>query len=156
MLLDTTETGYMASLDPPTLPFSTYREGRFPVFTDNGSDILMGVDADASNVSLTVNYLPSKFSGPGPRQRRIGKSQDITIPKLGGGVEAFKSGEHRIAGEGDDDDGVQSAWLGRKAKTQSGKKMRWNKFKWVLFASNLVVRFFSSSPLPVSLKEQCS
>lgn len=97
---------------------------------------------DSSNVSLSVNYLPSKFSStlvaPGTRKRRSGK-EGMGL-KRGGGVEAFRSGEARVAGENDEDyDGVVFA-PGRVGR----KRLKWNKFKWVLFTANLLVRGFHS------------
>jgi hypothetical protein len=48
---------------------------------------------DGTPVSLSVNYLPSKFSNtllaPGARKRK-GKGIDPLIPKRGGGVKAFR------------------------------------------------------------------
>ena len=55
---------------------------------------------------------------------------------MGGGTEAFRSGESRMPVEGDEDyNGVN---LGVKGQ----KTMSWNRFKWILFAANLVVCFF--------------
>ncbi|KAJ3510639.1 hypothetical protein NMY22_g15915 [Coprinellus aureogranulatus] len=74
-----------------------------------------------SGLSLSVNYLPSKFSDNilTPRSRRRsgvpGGNQGPNIPKQGGGLAAFKSGEARIGGKG----------------------LRWTKFKWILFVANL-------------------
>ena len=53
----------------------------------------------------------------------------------GGGRDAFKANESRMPGDGDDDyDGVDFEKSGRK-----GGRLRWNRFKWILFVSNLVV-----------------
>ncbi|KAG6807327.1 hypothetical protein H0H92_007983 [Tricholoma furcatifolium] len=98
-------------------------------------------------VSLTVNYLPSKFShtllSPGgslTRKRKGGKGGiDPLMPKHGGGVEAFRSGESRMPGDGDDDyDGVQ---FGKKPGGK--KRLRWNKFKWILFFATIVLSVYS-------------
>ena len=69
------------------------------------------------------------------------------MPKIGGGVDAFRSGEARIGGpEDDDDDEVQvengsgRRWFRKGAGKQGNKKLRWNRFKWVLFCANLLVR----------------
>lgn len=98
---------------------------------------------ESSNVSLSVNYLPSKFSStlvaPGARKRKGGGGKEGMGMKRGGGVEAFRSGEARVAGENDEDyDGVEFA-PGRVGR----KRLKWNKFKWVLFVSNLLVGGFS-------------
>ena len=57
------------------------------------------------------------------------------VPKRGGGREAFRSGEARMPGVGDEDyDGVIPR-EGGKTKP----RLRWNKFKWTLFAANTLV-----------------
>jgi hypothetical protein len=101
-----------------------------------------------------VNYLPTKFSssllGGGTARKRKGKKGeddvlDPVMPKRGGGVEAFKSGEARMPGEGDVDyDGVTDGWFGAKTGGSTSKKLRWNKFKWILFCANVLVRSFDS------------
>lgn len=100
----------------------------------------------ASGVSLSANYIPHKFSDAmlsGPiRRRKVDLGPNI--PKVGGGIEAFRSGEARMPGESDEDyDGVQSGWFGNKDRT-TGRRMRWTRFKWILFFSNILVCFFSS------------
>ena len=74
--------------------------------------------ASTTDVSLSVNYLPSKVSEV--RNRKGGKYNDEpNIPKSGGGIYAFGSYESRMPkGNG-----------------------RWNKFKWILFATNSLVWF---------------
>jgi len=92
-------------------------------------------------MSLTINYLPSKFSrphSPGMYKRR-GKVDDEDVPKRGGGREAFRQGEARMPGPGDEDyDGVMPSQDG-KAKPL----MRWNHFKWVIFCTNLLLTAYS-------------
>jgi len=70
--------------------------------------------------------------GTGP-YRRKGKGDPPGLPKRGGGVEAFRSGEARIGNRYDDDytDGY----------SKGKKKMKWTKFKWILFIANVLVRF---------------
>jgi hypothetical protein len=74
--------------------------------------------ASTTNLSLSVNYIPSKFSGF--RNRKGGKfDDDPNLPKSGGGLYAFGSNEPRMSrGKG---------------------RLKWNKFKWVLFATNSLV-----------------
>ncbi|KAF5385037.1 hypothetical protein D9615_000871 [Tricholomella constricta] len=139
-------------LDPPNAPFA---------YTGAGTG-RRSPTTDSSNVSLTVNYLPSKFSttllSPGgslTRKRKGGNDNgrgrgmdmgmDAVVPKRGGGVEAFRSGEARMPGQGDDDyDGVQSGWFGGKeGGTTPPKRLRWNKFKWVLFFANILMTMYS-------------
>ena len=79
----------------------------------------------------------------------------LGVPKMGGGTDVFRSGEARMGGEGDEDeedeeedngDDKRSSkrWFvrGRKQNFQPhNKKLRWNKFKWILFVSNIIVSF---------------
>ncbi|KAG6826563.1 hypothetical protein H0H92_015296 [Tricholoma furcatifolium] len=101
---------------------------------------------DTSDFSLTVNYIPTKFShsmlSPGgslTRKRRKKKAGiDPMVPKHGGGIEAFRSGEARMPGVGDEDyDGVQFGKERRK------KRLRWNRFKWILFFSIMLLTAYS-------------
>jgi len=106
-----------------------------------------------SDVSLSVNYLPAKFpatllssGGSLTRKRKGGKNGlDPIVPKRGGGVEAFRSGEARMPGQGDDDyDGVQGGWFGGKEGGRTApKRLRWNRFKWVLFFANMLLSSYS-------------
>lgn len=60
------------------------------------------------------------------------------MPKIGGGVEAFRSGEARMPGQSDEDyDGVSGGlFSGGEA---APRKLRWNAFKWILFTANCFV-----------------
>ena len=133
----------MSPLEPPSAPFaSSPRASQISLSNGNNTPLLRD---SASPVSLSVNYLPSKFSTalmmPGVGRRRKGKGVDPMLPKRGGGREAFKSGEARMPGEADDDyDGVNSGWFGGKAGGRTKPRMRWNRFKWILFVANVVVR----------------
>jgi hypothetical protein len=80
-------------------------------------DIVLG---STTNLSLSVNYLPSKFSEF--RNRKLGKYDDEpNLPKTGGGLLAFKINEARMS--------------------QGKGRLRWNKFKWILFCTNIMVWF---------------
>ncbi|KAG6816990.1 hypothetical protein H0H87_001058, partial [Tephrocybe sp. NHM501043] len=127
---------------------SSHHDSSYAPFS--GSGIAHNRDStDPSGVSLTVNYLPSKFSttlltpaGSSTRKRKSGRGGiDPLVPKQGGGVEAFRSGEARMPGQGDDDyDGVHGKFFGK----ESGKKrLRWNRFKWILFFANLILMIYS-------------
>ena len=130
------------SLEPPAAPFAFS-----PTLRSRGSS--PNLDNESSSVSLSLNYLPKKFSSRmlnagNPRRRKNAgegaKGVDPKFPKRGGGVDAFRSGEARMPSEGSNND--SDGWLaGRK----TGKKMKWNRFKWILFCTNLCVR-----PIPVS------
>lgn len=64
----------------------------------------------------------------------------LKMAKFGGGANAFKSGEARMPVEGDEEyDGVN---LTHGGWSKSIKYMKWTKFKWILFFSNLIVRLF--------------
>ncbi|PIL31047.1 hypothetical protein GSI_05743 [Ganoderma sinense ZZ0214-1] len=131
-----------SGLDPPTLPYGSYRS-----MSPKNDTPLMG--GDGKGASLSVNYLPSKFSAnilSGGMKRRKGKGGNpIPIPKTGGGREAFRANESRMAGDGDDEyDGV-SFGQARKGR------LRWNRFKWVLFVSNLVFSIYSLTGLIATL-----
>lgn len=107
----------------------------------------MYIPTSTSTTSLAVNYVPSKFSqsillsNPGPywRKGRGGGKQAglLDVPKLGGGIDAFRSGEARIGDHYDDDD-VDVYRKGRK---------RWTKFKWVLFIANTLLTCYSLAAL---------
>jgi hypothetical protein len=133
-------------LEPPTMPFAQDRSSSqrsSPVSTDSKKN-----RPPALPLSLSVNYLPTKFSTglftpAGTRRRKGLKGIESIVPKRGGGVEAFKSGESRMPGENDEDyDGVASGWFG--GKNAGGKsKLRWNKFKWTLFVANIFLTVYS-------------
>ncbi|KAF8230238.1 hypothetical protein L208DRAFT_1400794 [Tricholoma matsutake] len=123
-------------LEPPSAPFSS----------NNAPSI-----GSASDVSLSVNYIPAKFSASlltgGSTRKRRGKTGDVlapAVPKRGGGIEAFRSGEARMPGQGDEDyDGVTGGWLGGGTGKSTPKKLRWNKFKWILFLANILLTTYS-------------
>ncbi|KAJ7367796.1 hypothetical protein DFH08DRAFT_829417 [Mycena albidolilacea] len=129
------------SLDPPHAPFADPMGSL--AGSSRGSSPVGGHALDGSNVSLTVNFLPSKFPemSSGPRKRK-GKGNDGLGPKRGGGVEAFRSGEARMPAQNDEDyDGVNtSGWFGGNGK---GRKLRWNRFKWILFIANILLITYS-------------
>jgi hypothetical protein len=131
-------------LDPPNAPFASAGLG----ISSSGSGNSSPTARNSGEVSLTVNYLPTKFStsmlaGGGARKRRSGKKGDPinpVMPKRGGGVEAFRSGEARMPGEGDEDD-YGGLWFGGNPGDTgpTKRKLRWNKFKWMLFLANVMV-----------------
>lgn len=120
---------------PPTRPFGAPRS--------DGSSLHSLNTKAASDVptSLSVNYLPTKFSRPHSPGIHIRKTQKLRNPPggiRGGGREAFGANAPRMPGTDDDDyDGVPvTGWgLGtRKAR------LRWNHFKWILLVTNTLVR----------------
>jgi len=83
--------------------------------------------ASASGVSLMVNYLPSKFGATYGSRR--GSSSELRGPqKQGGGLAAFKVGEQRMGG-----------------------KLRWTRFKWILFLTNVLCFLYSLGGLVLVL-----
>ncbi|KAG6906867.1 hypothetical protein DXG01_011629 [Tephrocybe rancida] len=79
-----------------------------------------------TDLSLMVNYLPSKFShtpllpSASLSRKAKGGKAEMNVPKRGGGVEAFRSLEARMPGQEDDDyDGVQGRTF---EKDGAGKK----------------------------------
>jgi len=145
----------MSPLEPPTAPFATSSgspRGSQLSLGSRGNESPLLQRTDSSPVSLSVNYLPSKFSTapvtPGAGRRRKSKHVDSMMPKRGGGREAFKSGEARMPGEQDDDyDGINSGWFGGKDGGRTKPRMRWNRFKWILFISNIVLTIYSLTAL---------
>ncbi|EIW63764.1 uncharacterized protein TRAVEDRAFT_25217, partial [Trametes versicolor FP-101664 SS1] len=136
------------TLEPPNAFGS--RSSSFSRSMDPRSDVsTMGDSKTGIPTSLSVNYLPSKFSntliGSGMKRRKgKGMESDLHIPKRGGGREAFRANESRMPGDGDDDyDGVTfgGAQGGRKGR------LRWNRFKWVLFVANTVFSAYSLTGL---------
>jgi len=147
-------------LDPPHAPFVADNAASLAGSSRSGSPIRSTAALDGSNVSLSINYLPSKFSSsllsPGARKRKSGKGViDPMLPKRGGGVEAFRSGEARMPSQNDDDyDGVSSGWFGgggKKGGRASPRKLRWNRFKSTLFVANIVLSIYSVTALIVCL-----
>ncbi|KAJ7667222.1 hypothetical protein B0H17DRAFT_256955 [Mycena rosella] len=109
-------------LEPPAAPFAG---GSRPV------------SPAGSTNSLAANYLPSKFSTSLITRRRGGKDAVEGMMPRGGGVEAFRSGAPRIPGAADEDyDGVD---LGRR----TARRLRWTRFKVILFIANIVLAAYS-------------
>ena len=129
----------MDPLDPPNPPFA---KGSRPTSTHNNISSSRN-DADRA-ASLSVNYVPSKFSSAlvttGVRHRRHKGKRTELMPKRGGGREAFKKDEARMPGEGDDDyDGIDNPLFGNTSGGHTKPRMRWNRFKWILFLANVTV-----------------
>ncbi|KAI0095065.1 hypothetical protein BDY19DRAFT_879248 [Irpex rosettiformis] len=128
--------GINSPLDPPNAPFAA-RQDSSRSFSPKGSP-LMSSGGLPESPSLSVNYLPSKFSNAViSKRRKGGKGADYLVPKQGGGREAFKSNESRMPGENDDDyDGVDM--FGAKEGGRTRPRGRWNRFKWFLFVANTI------------------
>ncbi|KAG6909540.1 hypothetical protein DXG01_016933 [Tephrocybe rancida] len=103
----------------------------------------------AKQTSLTVNYLLLKFAhtpllhGASLSCKRKGGKAEMNVPKRGGGVESFRSGEARMPGQEDDDyDAAQGGVFGKDGVGKKGK-LRWNKFKWILFFANILLMAYT-------------
>ncbi|TFY63697.1 hypothetical protein EVJ58_g3101 [Rhodofomes roseus] len=136
-------------LEPPKLPFSS--RSTSSVISKDG--LTSGMDTEDKHVSLTVNYLPAKFStallSEGPKRRKAWRNSDSQLPKRGGGREAFRRDEARMPGEGDEDlDGVEFVF---RAGGHPKPKQRWNRFKWTLFVANVILTVYSIAALVVCL-----
>jgi len=134
-------------LSPPSAPFAS-QTGTLRSVSPKTDTPLIG--RRMSGTSLSVNYLPSKFSSNAQTKRRKGwKDVDYMLPKQGGGREAFRSNESRMPGDGDDDyDGVS---FHRRQGGRTRPKLRWNRFKWMLFAANFFFTLYSLAGLIVTL-----
>lgn len=139
-------------LEPPSAPFASHRDSTRS-FSSGTSPLLK--DSDKFSTSLSVNYLPSKFSNAVvTKRKKNGKANGgYLMPKQGGGREAFRSNEARMPGEGDDDyDGIDFNKEGGRTKA----KGRWNKFKWCLFLANILVSSQIPSVSPLSSLQSLS
>ncbi|KIK69025.1 hypothetical protein GYMLUDRAFT_632949 [Collybiopsis luxurians FD-317 M1] len=89
--------------------------------------------ASKANSSLSVNYVPSKFSAalvnPGKFRRR--KRRNNVASQLGKSIEVSEDE--------------------KTEENKSGKNLRWNKFKWILFFANLLYSAYSLATLIVTL-----
>jgi hypothetical protein len=136
---------YHDDLVPPALPFGDSRP-RFPN-SGSGSGLSSrrssfssdGGKGSSKNLarpaSLSVNYVPTKFTrlhAPGDYAHRRAKE--------GGGRDAFAKNASRmgVMGVADDDEGVVFQ-LGKGGLKKKKPKLRWNRFKFVLFGANSVV-----------------
>ena len=136
---------YSETLLPPSLPYgaSSAASSR----RSSSSLTSKNMQSQAVSTSLSVNYVPAKFSKvhePGRYAHRRTKS--------GGGRDAFAKDAQRMGmlGTVDDDEGVafevkKGGGLRMKRKRPN---LRWNRFKWLLFmANNVVSRRGTGTPL---------
>lgn len=102
------------------------------------------------STSLSFSCLMSKFAGNAETERRKGWSECRShVAQAGWGRQPFRSNERRTPGDGDDDyDGVG---FHRRQGGRTRPRLRWNRFKWMLFADNFLVSSPSTSSLKSSL-----
>ncbi|GJJ14324.1 hypothetical protein Clacol_008588 [Clathrus columnatus] len=132
------------------------------------------------DVSLSINYFPLKFSSPRNtgiynRKRKgvddafeLELNPQLGIPKRGGGRSAFKQGEARMAGagdEGDDDEDTTETpdhtvadnrrttkmFSSKNGASHLKRSLRWNRFKWCLFIANTVLTLYALAALVACL-----
>ncbi|PPR03473.1 hypothetical protein CVT26_007879 [Gymnopilus dilepis] len=118
---------YDGLLNPPKAPFASGNMSR-SVSHDN----LSMASGTTGDLSLSVNYLPNKFSTFATRRRKGWKTDEPNLPKRGGGLDAFRSNEARMAPQGN-------------------RRLRWNRFKWILFFTNTLLTIYSLAALVVCL-----
>lgn len=131
-------------LIPPNLPFSEVTGGQYTgsqesqhsSYADLAALRERNRESRPASLSLSVNYVPTKFTklhAQGDWAHRRAKQ--------GGGRDAFAANAPRMGDLGtvDDDEGLvfQVGKGGLKAKHKP--KLRWNRFKWILFVANSVV-----------------
>ena len=136
------------ALTPPNPPFSALR----PISMVSSSTISPSSSKQDVRNSLSVNYLPSKFSrphSPGVSYRKA-NSKNGGLVKRGGGRDAFAAGASRMPGNNDEDyDGVAvDGWFQQNNGKGKKPRLRWNRFKWVLFFTNTMVRSSNNPCLP--------
>ncbi|KAG2008012.1 tetraspanin Tsp2 [Coprinopsis cinerea AmutBmut pab1-1] len=142
---DTTATGRDEKSRPSSFLAGFGGSIQLPRNSSYGANLSSGAQTPTSTtgLSLSVNYLPSKFSGAllSRRSSRVdlggagggGDGKEVVdVPKSGGGTAAFKSNEQRIGGA-------------------SGQKLRWTRFKWILFFTNLLLSLYSLGTFIVCL-----
>lgn len=123
-------------LTPPAPPFSIGASGR-PNSGISISSSLSTKEKGDNRSSLSINYLPSKFSrphSPGISFRKANTKGGLV--KRGGGRDAFADGANRMPGNNDTDyEGVNvDDWFKGKKPT-----LHWNRFKWIMFFTNTLV-----------------
>ncbi|CAK5266913.1 unnamed protein product [Mycena citricolor] len=140
-LIPNKTSGFTSSLQPPSAPFLSSSSPSSPGNSRPSSPA-------GSMVSLAHNYLPTKFSSHLLTRRRPKGSQRIPGLARGGGVDAFRAGASRIPGAGDEDDYTSSASKSMfSGAGRGGKKVRWTRFKVILFIANLILIVYSLGSL---------
>ncbi|KAF7341790.1 hypothetical protein MSAN_02033800 [Mycena sanguinolenta] len=107
-----------------------------------------------STHSHTLNYLPSKFSHVMVSRRRNHEKglPPAAVPGMprGGGVAAFRADAARMPSEGDEDyDGVdvRRQSLFPPLSALANRKLRWTRFKSILFFANVILSIYSLTAL---------
>ena len=132
------EYGQIDELAPPVARFNgnSRLSSRLSSFSSDKGSPGLGRTAAARPQSLSVNYVPAKFTKPHAKGEWAHRRA-----KEGGGRDAFASDASRMGmmGTVDDDEGV-AFQLGKGGlRRRTAPKLRWNRFKFVLFGANTVV-----------------
>jgi len=138
-------------LAPPNAPFAAGGNRRPNSFASSVGSASPSASQKnfRDSQSLSINYVPAKFSrphSPGIHHRKNAKPGE---PKRGGGLDAFGQGHNRMADRDDEDyEGVQfgsnaAGWSGSNKKP----RLRWNKFKWILFVMNVCLTAYTLTGL---------
>jgi len=138
-------------LVPPNLPFSEVTSGQY---SNDGSQSRQSSYSDLTQLrlarkddrppSLSVNYVPTKFTKPHSQGEWAHRRA-----KIGGGRDAFAANAQRMGAQGtvDDDEGLVFELGKGGLKAKHKPKLRWNRFKWILFLANSVVSLEYGVPL---------
>ncbi|KAG8988832.1 hypothetical protein FRB94_000377 [Tulasnella sp. JGI-2019a] len=136
-------------LTPPNPPFSIGASGRPNSGISISNASLTPSQKQDNRSSLSINYLPSKFSRPHSpgisyRKANTGKKGNV---RRGGGREAFAEGEARMPGAGDTDyDGLAvDGWF--QGKSPNLQRLHWNRFKWILIIMNTLLTSWTLAAL---------
>ncbi|KAI9636405.1 uncharacterized protein MKK02DRAFT_25209, partial [Dioszegia hungarica] len=153
---------YSPPLLHPSLPYASNNSGRSDRPNSNfssrrssfASDRPGKGDLKARPISLSVNYVPAKFT----RMHNQGEGGSITMRKRrkqGGGREAFADDAGRMGQMGmvDDDEGVEYKMARGGVRRKGGKRkgLRWNRFKALLFAANTVIMLYGLATLVAAI-----
>ncbi|KAG8894373.1 hypothetical protein FRC01_013006 [Tulasnella sp. 417] len=132
-------------LTPPNPPFSIGASGRPNSGISTISSSYSGKEKD-NRSSLSINYLPSKFSRPHSPGVSFHKANKGGLVKRGGGRDAFSDSVARMPGQNDTDyEGVNvDDWFNGKGKKAA---LHWNRFKWVMFFTNTLLTVWSIAAL---------
>ncbi|KZT51787.1 hypothetical protein CALCODRAFT_521151 [Calocera cornea HHB12733] len=134
-----------SGLRPPSLQSLAFQQSASSSHPSLASPSNMHLQAP----SLSLNYIPAKFSrphSPGSRlhNRKSAIQQLKTSQPRGGGRAAFALAESRMPEEGDED---YDGWITGKDEGKTKPRLRWNRFKWALFVTNVLMTAYTLTAL---------
>ncbi|WWC86874.1 uncharacterized protein L201_001753 [Kwoniella dendrophila CBS 6074] len=146
-------------LIPPVAPFipnsdsalSSRRSSSSLLTTGGGGEKDIVKEGKNRQSSLSLNYVPAKFTklhSPGDRLNHNVNFEKQQKAKQGGGRDAFAANAQRMGmlGTVDDDEGVVFQ-IGKGGLKKKKPKLRWNRFKWVLFVANTILIAYGMTAL---------